>query len=56
MITGAGAKKGIGRSTVFELAAHGVTCVYACDVDDSNFDELTIECKERYPNTEAALL
>jgi NAD(P)-dependent dehydrogenase (short-subunit alcohol dehydrogenase family) len=52
VVTGAGSKKGVGRSSVFELAAHGVACVYACDIDDSNFDELTAECKEEYPNTE----
>jgi hypothetical protein len=37
---------------VFELAAHGVACVYACDLDDSNFDDLIAECKEQYPSTE----
>ena len=52
MVTGAGAKKGVGRSTVFELAAHGVACVYACDLDASNFDDLIAECKEQYPRTE----
>ena len=52
MVTGAGAKKGVGRSTIFELAAHGVACVYACDFDDSNFDALIKECKEQYPTTE----
>jgi NAD(P)-dependent dehydrogenase (short-subunit alcohol dehydrogenase family) len=52
VVTGAGTKKGVGRSTVFELAAHGVACVYACDLDDSNFDELISECKEQYPSTE----
>jgi len=52
VVTGAGAKKGVGRSTVFELAAHGVACVYACDLDDSNFDDLVKECKEQYPSTE----
>ena len=52
MVTGAGAKKGVGRSTIFELAAHGVACVYACDLDDSNFDDLIKECKEQYPSTE----
>jgi NAD(P)-dependent dehydrogenase (short-subunit alcohol dehydrogenase family) len=52
VVTGAGAEKGVGRSTVFELAAHGVACVYACDMDDSNFDELIAECKEEYPSTE----
>jgi len=52
VVTGAGAKKGVGRSTIFELAAHGVACVYACDLDDSNFDDLIKECKEQYPSTE----
>ena len=52
VVTGAGAKKGVGRSTVFELAAHGVACVYACDLDASNFDDLIAECKEQYPRTE----
>lgn len=55
VVTGAGAKKGVGRSTVFELAAHGVACVYACDLDDSNFDRLIAECKEQYPATEVIL-
>ena len=55
VVTGAGAKKGVGRSTVFELAAHGVACVYACDLDDSNFNELISECKEQYPRTEVFL-
>ena len=55
MVTGAGAKKGVGRSTVFELAAHGVACVYACDLDDSNFAELIAECKEQCPSTEVML-
>ena len=55
MVTGAGAKKGVGRSTVFELAAHGVACVYACDLDDSNFDELITECKDQYPSTEVVV-
>jgi NAD(P)-dependent dehydrogenase (short-subunit alcohol dehydrogenase family) len=54
VVTGAGTKKGMGRSTVFELAAHGVACVYACDIDDSNFDELIAECKEQYPSTEVS--
>jgi hypothetical protein len=53
VVTGAGAKKAVGRSTVFELAAHGVACVYACDMDDSNFDDLIAQCKEQYPSTEA---
>jgi NAD(P)-dependent dehydrogenase (short-subunit alcohol dehydrogenase family) len=56
VVTGAGAKKGVGRSTVFELAAHGVACVYACDLDDSNFKDLVAECKEQYPDTEVILL
>ena len=56
MVTGAGAKKGVGRSTVFELAAHGVACVYACDLDDSNIDELISECKEQYPSTEVVVI
>jgi hypothetical protein len=55
VVTGAGAKKGVGRSTVFELAAHGVACVYACDLDDSNFDELIAECKDQYPSTEVVV-
>lgn len=54
MVTGAGAKKGVGPSTVFELAAHGIACVYACDLDDSNFDELISEFKEQYPGTEVS--
>lgn len=56
VVTGAGAKKGVGRSTVFELAAHGVACIYACDLDDSNFDQLSLECKAQYPNTEVQAL
>lgn len=56
VVTGAGSKKGVGRSTVFELAAHGVACIYACDLDDSNFDDLISECKEQYPNTEVMIL
>ena len=55
IVTGACSRKGVGRSTVFELAAHGVACVYACDLDDSNFDELIAECKEQYPSTEVIL-
>jgi hypothetical protein len=46
---------GKNRFTVFELAAHGVACFYACDLEDSNFDELISECKEQYTSTEAVI-
>jgi hypothetical protein len=42
----------LGRSTVFELAVHGVACVYACDLDDSIFDDLIKTCNEQHPSTE----
>lgn len=42
-------------STIFKLAAHGFACVYACDLDDRNFDGFISESKEQYPSTEVVI-